>query len=57
MRPKVAEIVAHLGRAVADLGGLIPPCAQAENVAVNSEGPMPLSNFMEHRRVRNLIPT
>ena len=34
-RPKVAEVVAHLGEAAANWNGLMPPYLQAETVAAD----------------------
>ena len=40
LRPKVTEVVTHLGREAANWHGLMPPCALAENVTSDSEEPM-----------------
>ena len=40
LRPKVAEIVTRLEREATDWDGLMPPCAMAENIVLDSEGPV-----------------
>ena len=37
LRPEVGEVVTHLGEAAASWDGLVPPCAQAENVTPDPE--------------------
>jgi len=46
-RPKVGEVVTHLGEAAADWVGLMPPCAHAENFASCSEEETSDSEFGE----------
>jgi len=49
LRPKVAEVVSQLERAVADWSGVMPPCAQVD-------APLdPPSDPMAHRKPRILI--
>ena len=45
-RPKVAEVVTQLGKAVASWHGLMPPCDQTENAVCVSEAP--ISASMQH---------
>ena len=47
LRPKVTEVVARLKREAADWNGVMPPCAPAENIGFDSEGPT--SDTLEHR--------
>ena len=46
LRPKVAEVVTHLEKVAANWVGLMPPCAQVENVASDLEEPV--SDSMQH---------
>ena len=52
LRPKVAEVVAHLEEAAASWEGLMPPCLQAENVTSDSEE---MSDSGAHRESNVLI--
>ena len=49
LRPKVAEVVSQLGRATAGWNGVMPPCAQVENVV--SVTPDPVSDSMAHGKL------
>ena len=53
LRPKVAEVVAHLGEAAANWNGLMPPWLQAETVA--SGFGEPISDSMRHCEFEILI--
>ena len=53
LRPKVAEVVMHLGREAADWNGLMPPYSPVENAVFDLEGP-PL-DALEHREFTVLI--
>jgi hypothetical protein len=46
LRPKVAEVVTHLGQAAKDWNRLMPPHIQVETVAPAS--PEPMSDSFEH---------
>ena len=52
LRPRIAEVAARLGEAAANWKGLMPPCAQAENAASDSE---PMQYSMEHSEFEILI--
>jgi hypothetical protein len=54
LRPKVAEVVTHLKKMAASWVGLMPPCAQVENVA--SELKEPVSDSMQHCAFGNFAP-
>ena len=54
LRPKVTEVVAHLGEAAANWCGVMAPCVQAENVASDSEEP--ISDSMQHCEFDIFIP-
>ena len=41
LRPRIAEVVSQLERAVADWDGVMPPCAQVEGVVSASQEPTP----------------
>lgn len=51
LRPKVAEVVMHLGRAAADWNGLMPPCPQTDF----EEPKESTSNSIEHCESQILI--
>jgi len=53
LRPKIAEVVSQLERAVTDWDGVMPPCAQAEGVASTSLGPA--SDSAAHGKLQILI--
>ena len=53
LRPKVTEVVSQLERAAADWDGVMPPCAQVENVV--SVTPDPVSDSMAHGKLWILI--
>jgi len=53
LRPRIAEVVSQLERAVTDWDGVMPPCAQAEGVASASLGPA--SDSAAHRKLQILI--
>jgi len=53
LRPKAAEVVSQLERAVTDWDGVMLPCAQAEGVASTSLGPA--SDSAAHGRLQILI--
>ena len=46
VRPKVAEVVAHLEEAAANWDGLMPPYTRAENIASDSKEP--ISDSLQH---------
>ena len=50
LRPKIVEVVKHLGREAADWDGLMPPCGSA--VYASEE---PMSNTLEYREFAVLI--
>jgi len=54
LRPRVAEVVRHLGGEAANWVGFMPPCAPAENIVSDSEGPP--SDTLEHCKLTILIP-
>jgi len=53
LRPKVAEVLSQLGRATAGWVGVMPPCAQVENVVSVTQDPM--SDSMAHGKLWILI--
>jgi len=53
LRPKVGEVVTHLGSAVADWDGLMPPGAPVENIIFDPEGPT--SDTLPHCKFANFI--
>jgi len=55
LRPKVVEVVIHLGRAAAKWKRDVPPSAGAEKVAFSSEELMPVS--MEYCKFEILVPS
>jgi len=54
LRPEVAEVVMHLGKAAANWDRLMPPCVVVED-DVPSNSKEPLSDSMEHREFQILI--
>ena len=52
LRPRVAEVVTHLGEAAANWKGLMPPCVQAENIP---SSPEPAPDSMEHGEFEILV--
>jgi serine/threonine protein kinase len=54
LRPKIAEVVARLGEAVANWVRLTPPCIQIENVASGSKEPV--SDSVAHCEFEILAP-
>ena len=46
LRPKVAEVVTHLGREAGNWDGVMPPCPPTENVVSNPEEPISESDTL-----------
>jgi len=55
-RPKVVEVVTHLGKAVKNWDGFMPPCVAVEDAPSDPEGPSSdSSDSMMHREFEILI--
>ena len=54
LRPKVEEVVTHLGEAAANWSGLMPPSVQTENVA--SEDVEDTTDTVKYSELEILIP-
>ena len=52
-RPRITEVVSQLGRAAANWDGVMPPCAQVENIVPTSQDPV--SDSMAHCKLQITI--